>query len=71
MFNEFQSRFPQIGFSANPVNSGFAIGANIGAAQATGEHLIFMNPDVIVDCGDIVALMAGVQFMGRGDPLED
>ncbi len=64
LFNEFKSRFPQIGFTANPINSGFAFGANLGAAQATGEHLIFMNPDVIVDCGDVVALMAEKKRLG-------
>ena len=64
IFNEFKSRFPQISFSANPINTGFAFGANIGAHQATGEHLIFMNPDVIVECGDVVALMEEKRRLG-------
>jgi hypothetical protein len=64
LFDEFKSRFPEISFIANPINSGHAFGANLGAAQATGEQLIFMNPDVIVDCGDIVALMAEKKRLG-------
>ncbi len=64
LFNEFESRFPEISFIANPINSGYAFGTNLGAAQAKGEHLIFMNPDVIVDCGDIVALMAEKKRLG-------
>ena len=64
LFDEFKSRFPEISFIANPINSGYAFGTNLGAAQAKGEHLIFMNPDVIVDCGDIVALMAEKKRLG-------
>jgi GT2 family glycosyltransferase len=64
LFDEFKSRFPEISFIANPINSGYAFGTNLGAAQATGEQLIFMNPDVVVDCGDIVALMAEKKRLG-------
>lgn len=64
LFNEFKSRFDKITFIANTVNSGFAFGANLGAAQAQGEQLIFMNPDVIVDRGDIVALMDEKRRLG-------
>jgi GT2 family glycosyltransferase len=64
LFNEFKSGFPEIHFIANPINSGYASGTNLGAAQATGEFLVFMNPDVIVDCSDIVALMAEKDRLG-------
>ena len=64
LFNEFKSRFPQVRFTANPLNSGFSFGNNLGAAQATGEQLIFMNPDVIVDRGGVAALMAEKQRLG-------
>lgn len=64
LFDEFKSRFPEISFIANPINSGYAFGTNLGAAQATGEQLIFMNPDVVVDCGDIAALMAEKKRLG-------
>lgn len=58
LFKKFKSCFPKISFIANPINGGYAFGANLGAAQAKGEHLIFMNPDVIVNCNDVVHLMA-------------
>ena len=64
LFNEFQSRFDKITFVAHPINSGFAFGANLGAAEATGEHLIFMNPDVIVDRSDVMALMGEKRRLG-------
>ncbi len=64
LFNEFRSRFDKITFIANPINSGFAFGANLGAAEATGEHLIFMNPDVIVDRSDVIALINEKRRLG-------
>jgi len=64
LFNEFESKFPQVGFIANPRNSGFSFGNNLGAAQATGELLLFMNPDVVVDRGDVAAFLAEKQRLG-------
>ncbi|MFQ5983105.1 MAG: glycosyltransferase family 2 protein [Woeseiaceae bacterium] len=65
LFDEFSRKFPEIIFTANPVNSGFAFGANLGAARATGEFLIFMNPDVIANVGDIVALIEERKRLGE------
>ena len=56
-FDAFSARFPRVKFIANPVNSGFGVGCNIGVAAATGEQLLFMNPDVIASCGSIQALI--------------
>jgi len=56
-FAEFSARFPWVKFIANPVNSGFGAGCNIGVAAATGEQLLFMNPDVIASCESIQALI--------------
>jgi len=56
-FAEFSARFPWVKFIANPVNSGFGAGCNIGVAAATGEQLLFMNPDVIASCASIQALI--------------
>ena len=64
LFNEFKSRFPMISFIANPINSGYAFGHNLGAADAHGEHLIFMNPDVVVDRNDVAAIMAEKKRLG-------
>ncbi len=57
LFNEFKSKYPDISFTANPINSGYGFGANIGAARATGQQLLFMNPDVIANSDDIAALI--------------
>ena len=56
-FYEFEARYPWITFVANPHNSGFGFGCNLGAARARGEALLFMNPDVIASCDDIRSLM--------------
>ncbi len=56
-FAAFSARFPWVTFIANPVNSGFGAGCNIGVAAATGEQLLFMNPDVIASTMSIQALI--------------
>ena len=56
-FSEFSARFPWVKFIANPINSGFGAGCNIGVAAATGEQLLFMNPDVIASTMSIQALI--------------
>jgi GT2 family glycosyltransferase len=43
---------------ASPVNVGFARGVNLGAAQATGDVLLFLNPDMELP-PDAVALLGG------------
>jgi glycosyltransferase involved in cell wall biosynthesis len=56
-FDTFSARFPWVKFIANPMNSGFGFGCNIGVAAATGEQLLFMNPDVIASSESIQALI--------------
>lgn len=53
----FSLRFPWVTFVANPDNSGFGHGCNIGAAKASGDQLLFMNPDVIAKTTSIQELM--------------
>ena len=55
--NAFSERFPWVTFIANPDNSGFGHGCNIGAAKANGDQLLFMNPDVIAKAAAIQELM--------------
>lgn len=57
-FDLFAARFPWASFIANPDNSGFGHGCNIGVARARGEQLLFMNPDVIATAEHIQKLMA-------------
>lgn len=56
-FGPFTESFPDVTFIANPRNSGFGPGCNIGVARATGEQLLFMNPDVVASVNDIQALI--------------
>ena len=56
-FNRFSARFAGAKFIANPNNSGFGPGCNIGVNEARGEQLLFMNPDVVASVEDIRALM--------------
>ena len=48
MFNKFGS-YPNLKFVINDKNYGFALGNNIGAEQASGKYLVFLNVDTIVD----------------------
>jgi GT2 family glycosyltransferase len=43
---------------SSPTNVGFAAGANMGAARATRDVLIFLNPDAIVEPGWAGAMRA-------------
>jgi GT2 family glycosyltransferase len=43
---EAQRRFPEVKVVRPGHNAGFAGGANAGAAEASGEFLLFLNPDV-------------------------
>lgn len=56
-FSSFSARYPWVTFIANPDNSGFGRGCNLGVAKANGEQLLFMNPDVIAKVDDIRNLM--------------
>ena len=54
---EFQANFSWVTFIANASNSGFGFGCNLGTEEATGEQLLFMNPDVVATCAEIEALL--------------
>lgn len=57
-FNEFQGRYAWVNLIACPGNTGFGFGCRIGAAAASGEQLLFMNPDVVATVDEIRALIA-------------
>lgn len=44
-FEVFRKKFKDFTFIENQNNYGFANGCNIGTQQATGEFLLFLNPD--------------------------
>jgi N-acetylglucosaminyl-diphospho-decaprenol L-rhamnosyltransferase len=61
-----QLRYPQIRVLSNGTNDGFAGGANRGAATASGQALIFLNADVILEQGCAIALLAALtESQGR------
>src|SRR5688572_22395625 len=50
--NYLQPRFPGVHFQVNVENSGFAKACNQGLKLATGQYILFLNPDTIIpeDC---------------------
>ena len=42
------SEFPDVRIISNNLNHGFSRACNQGASEATGEHLLFLNPDTIL-----------------------
>ncbi|MDZ4803665.1 MAG: glycosyltransferase [Candidatus Eisenbacteria bacterium] len=51
---------PDVQLIESPTNRGFAAGVNLGLARASGEHLLVLNPDIVVHPGSIDRL---VDFM--------
>ena len=45
-FNNFKQQFHEIKLIANQGNYGFSSGCNLGADNAKGEYLLFLNPDI-------------------------
>ncbi|MBC9032930.1 glycosyltransferase family 2 protein [Sphingomonas sp. JC676] len=53
-----REQFPHVNLVSSSTNLGFAGGANLGAAHARGEQLLFLNNDTKVPPGAIDALAA-------------
>lgn len=51
----------------NDTNLGFGRACNIGAAAASGEYLLFMNPDVCLAAGAIDALLEAARRYPNGN----
>lgn len=74
----FRTRYPGVQFVENSGNLGFASGNNLGARSASGSTLLFMNPDVRAEPGEIrkllsektahreIAVLTAPQFDARG-----
>ena len=48
---DLQERFPQVHWTLNPKNVGFARANNQAAREARGRYLFFVNPDVVLSPG--------------------
>jgi len=46
--NELKKTFPNVIYVANPVNSGWGGGVNVGVRYAKGKFIYFLNPDTIL-----------------------
>jgi GT2 family glycosyltransferase len=53
-----QRDFPRVVFVESDTNLGFGGGCNLGAKQARGEYLVFLNPDTTVERGWLEALLS-------------
>ena len=54
-------KFPQVRIIRNEHNLGFGQGNNLGAQWATGDYLVFLNPDTIVEPGWLEALITALE----------
>jgi GT2 family glycosyltransferase len=52
-----EERFSKFRFIINEINGGFANGCNLGAKNASGEFLLFLNPDTVASESEIEKLL--------------
>jgi GT2 family glycosyltransferase len=50
-------RFPKFTFINNKINGGFANGCNLGARNASGDFILFLNPDTVAAESEIENLL--------------
>lgn len=51
LFLQYQQKYPTVKWISNSGNHGFANGCNLGAANANGDFLFFLNPDTKLKTG--------------------
>ncbi|TAL70734.1 MAG: glycosyltransferase, partial [Bacteroidetes bacterium] len=54
---KIKEQFPKFRFISNGINGGFANGCNVGSRDATGEFLLFLNPDTVASESEIEKLL--------------
>ena len=54
---DFSNNFPRVTFIKNSGNNGFANGCNLGADNAQGEFLLFLNPDTVLTSSNAIDSM--------------
>lgn len=67
---EIKKRFPEIRITDHKKNVGFGAGHNLGAKEARGELILFLNPDVelIEDVSPIIRLFENNKKIGIVGP---
>jgi GT2 family glycosyltransferase len=65
LLSQYFSAEPRLKLIRNAKNLGFAAACNIGANQANGESILFLNPDCALDDNAVSTLMQALQ----SDPL--
>jgi GT2 family glycosyltransferase len=60
-----RERFPTARVVPSPRNDGYGAGNNLGAAQASGEILVFLNPDAIPSRDWLEKLIGGMRSHSR------
>jgi GT2 family glycosyltransferase len=55
--HEIEERFSKFRFILNEINGGFANGCNLGSKNASGEFLLFLNPDTVASESEIEKLL--------------
>jgi len=58
----FKADFPEFYFIENSGNHGFANGCNLGAKRSSGEFVLFLNPDTIIEAGAIQKLLGIAEY---------
>ncbi|MDC7234671.1 MAG: glycosyltransferase family 2 protein [Spirochaetales bacterium] len=53
----FDTKYSKVRFISNPANTGFGAGNNMGAREAMGEYLFFLNPDTTIEKFNLPKLM--------------
>lgn len=59
---QFKSRFPAVKLVVSKENLGFAMGNNLGIAQASGKYILLLNSDTVISDN---AIASARQFLDR------
>lgn len=51
LLSQYQKKYPVVNWVSNSGNNGFANGCNLGANNASGNYLFFLNPDTTIQFG--------------------
>lgn len=60
IFNKIEEKFRRFRFIRNKINGGFSNGCNLGAANSTGDNLLFLNPDTSAGEAEVAKLLNAV-----------